>query len=294
MPKKFYYELKSHLANKLPRSLLDYLPRSYKRIGHIAFLNIHPELMEYLSLIGETTLGLLQKSRIKTVAVFDETITGVFRTPSIKIIAGESVTQTEHHELGCTFVLDTKNIMFSAGNHGERTRLISWIKNLIKNGKLKIPVHILDMFACVGNLSLPIAVNVENVHIKAIELNPQALSYLKNSLNKNKLPTSNKFEIIGGDNREKSPEKWADIILMGYFGVDESHIKAALSALKPDGGWILIHDTARINKPYPALQSLKTVIKTYNYELNNFKVKKVKSISPNTEHVVIECKIVKS
>jgi len=53
--------------------------------------------------------------RFKTVC-YQERISGKFRKPNIKILAGNG-TETIHKEIGCSFKLDVAKIMWSKGNH---------------------------------------------------------------------------------------------------------------------------------------------------------------------------------
>ena len=179
MARGFYKLLRNQLEKQVPDNLLSFLPRTYKRVGHVALIFVPPLLQQYKYILGKTILEIIRASGFKTVAEITHGIDGMLRTPHIQILAGLPTTETDHKELHCLFYLDAADLMFSAGNHGERKRLIEWTQKYLIEHPDKHPVQILDMFACVGNLSLPLATNLNDVKIFALELNKNAIQYLR-------------------------------------------------------------------------------------------------------------------
>jgi tRNA wybutosine-synthesizing protein 2 len=294
MPSGFYKNLLGEVTGVIPSELMENLPRAYKKIGQIALIKLHKDLMSYKQVLGESILKIVSSSGITSVAEIQKEIVGIYRTPSIQIIAGEKKSITIHKELGCKFKLNVNNLMFSAGNHGERTRLIKWISKLKNQSVINRPIHVLDMFSCVGNLSLPIAVNIKDVFVVAIELNSEAVSYLNQTVELNKFPSENRFTVIEGDNREECPKNWADIVILGYFGIDKSHLYPALRSLRSNIGWLLIHDVVQINGSSKALLFLKELLNEKEFSDHSLDViqsYKIKSVSPANEHWVYECTI---
>ena len=150
-------------------SHLSLLPRSYKRVGHIAIFNLHESLIPYKDLIGQTTLTLLPPS-LRTVARFVRPIDGVTRKPSLEWLAGDTNFETVHLEHHTKFCINPQELMLSAGNHFERKRIIDFITPLASPDFV-----VLDMFSCVGNLSLPLLNLVPDLRIIFLELNPVAI-----------------------------------------------------------------------------------------------------------------------
>ncbi|OLS22803.1 MAG: tRNA wyosine derivatives biosynthesis protein Taw2 [Candidatus Heimdallarchaeota archaeon LC_3] len=295
MPSRFHNILLREVAHFLPNELIIFLPRSYKKIGHVALVKFHENLYSYRFKLAESILKIVSPSGISSIAEIQDEITGIFRTPNINIIVGIKEAETIHKELGCKFNLNTSNLMFSVGNHGERKRIIDWVNALKARNEVKGDLHILDMFACVGNLSLPLVVNVQGISLVALELNNNAIFYLQKTIKLNNLPSKNSYTIIEGDCREKSPKQWADIVLMGYFKIEHAHLKSALLSLRGKKGWLLIHDVIKSSENSQAVELLNNLLKEgdfSDYSLTKIISHKVKSVAPHTVHRVYECIIV--
>jgi tRNA G37 N-methylase Trm5 len=282
-----YSKLFSHLKKNsdIDSNLLTLLPRSYKRVGHIALINLDDRLLIYKTEIGEAMLLFLSSS-IQTIARFTKPIKGMERKPSIEVIAGNSSLDTIHIEHNTKFFLNPAKLMLSAGNHNERKRIIDFISSL-ENKNLVV----LDMFACVGNLSLPVANYIKKCRVIALEINPLAIKYLKKSLELNKLP-EDKYKVILGDNRQITPQNIADIVIMGYFQIDELQLEKAIQALntRKDQCWLMVHDTGSANSDSIVIEKLKSKIESNkHWELKSIEKHIIKSIGPRFEHWVFDC-----
>ena len=291
MTSRFYQLLKAQVDKQLPDDLLSVLPRTYKRVGHVALILVHPSLQKYKYILGEAILQIIEKSGFKTIAEITHGIDGKLRTPHIQILAGTYTTETIHKELNCLFYLDAAELMFSAGNHGERKRLIEWVQKYRIEHPEKYPIQILDMFACVGNLSLPIATNLKNVKILALELNKSAVRHLEKSVSLNKLGTST-YEVIEGDNILTAPKNWAHIKLMGYFEITREQKQVAIRAIQQPEGWIFIHESKARNIDSSILSLVISVLSQREFQQWNLaKINsiKIKSITGILEHWVHEC-----
>lgn len=284
MSRKFHLLLRDELAGN-NFSDFSLLPRSYKRIGHIAIINLHQELLKWKITIAEAMLNLLPS--IKTIARFKKPISGEMRQPSIEWIAGSQSFETIHKELNTLFVINAEKLMLSSGNHYERKRIIK----TIQNSNINSPV-ILDMFACVGNLSLPIIKYIPNAKIIAIEINPNAVHYLMKSISKNNYKKE-QFDVLLGDNRIICPTNNADFVILGYFEVDRKQIVAALDGLKnKEGGILFLHDVTNLKSESSTFNLLKEIIRSQNHwEIKKVISRKVKSIGPSTIHYVFDCEI---
>ena len=270
-------------------SLLSLLPRSYKRIGHIAIFNLHESLLPYKELIGQTTLTLLPPS-IRTVARFVRPIDGTTRKPSIEWLAGDTNFETVHLEHHTKFCINPQELMLSAGNHFERKRIIDFISPLASPDFV-----VLDMFSCIGNLSLPLLNLVPDLRIIFLELNPVAVKYLRKSLVVNKID-SVRYTILEGDNHLTCPSNVADFVIMGYFGIDVDQLTNALNALNTSKqeGWIQIHDSCFINQESTVFEKFQHIIlKHPMWSLNSFEKHIIKSIGPSFQHIVFDCHLIR-
>jgi tRNA G37 N-methylase Trm5 len=288
---KLYFLLVSLLKNdsSFNSDLLPFLPRSYKRVGHFAIFNFHESLSNFHELIASALLTLLQPS-IRTIARFVKPISGVTRKPTIEYLAGSTDRDTIHIEHNTKFFINPFEIMLSSGNHFERKRLITFVNQILSES-----VVIVDMFTCIGNLSLPVIVNSSQTRFYFLEINPRAISYLKKSLTLNKIDSS-RYTIFEGDNRLTCPKNVADVVIMGFFGIDTKQLECAISSLRESliQGWIFIHDIGSISATSAVLEEFKALIKKHPFwELEKVTQHNVKSIGPSFEHWVFDCQIIK-
>ena len=86
--------LKEALKNKLTKKQLDLVPSSFDIVGDLAIFSDFPKgLRNKEKLVGRTLLEL--HKNIKVVLKKSKKYSGKFRTPELKIIAGEKRKETE-------------------------------------------------------------------------------------------------------------------------------------------------------------------------------------------------------
>ena len=288
-----YEKIQEEIKKKeiLDPERINLLPKRWKRIGHVLIIDLKDELAPARFDIGATYLKYVP--RVQTVlwrrAPTDLTI----RKPHYEIIAGKNNTVVLFKENGVKYVLDASKLTFSAGNHHERIRLV----NLVKQSSH--PERVLDMFACVGNLSMPLAVHVPQVEIVAIELNPLAYMYLRKTIKLNHV--QERYHPILGDNRKITPEGYFNRILMGYFGISNLQLKKAVESLDPyQGGWIHLHELQPDNKGPELPNRLQWLLVEWNekrvlstkYKVADYESKRVKWIAARLQHLVSDVKVV--
>ena len=166
------------MRDSLAQEELKLLPAGFDRIGHVVVLNLPQELISKSEKIARAMLNI---KGVRTVALRTEAIAGRERRPNLKVIAGAQMTETLHKEHGCVFRLDVAEVMFSAGNVFERARAAK----LVQPGEV-----IVDMFAGVGQFSIPIARHAKPRKVYAIELNEVAYRYLRENIRLNYVGTS--------------------------------------------------------------------------------------------------------
>ncbi len=260
----------------LPVELVPLLPRGWKRVGEIGILDLDSKLLPWKQEIG--TIYLNHISELRTIVLKAGATTNSIRKPNYEILAGERNPTTLHKELGCKFWINALNLVFSSGNHAERLHLTQITQ---ENEK------IIDMFACVGNLSIPIAVHNPATKIIAIEINPEAFQYLQQNIRENNI--ADRYKAILGDNRAKTPINWADRVLMGYFGIDDKQLMAAIKSLNQSkGGIIHAHGLSSSRRQNDWKQKVESILDESFKHLNIISNKRriIKTVAAGINHFV--------
>ena len=217
--------LKFYLKDKLSEKELQFMPTSFDVVGDILIFSDFPkELSKKEKLIGEVILQTFP--HIKTVLKKTKKYSGKFRTPKLKIIAGEKRKETTHKENEVFIKLDVEKVYFSARMSSERKR----IAELIKPNE-----SVLVMFSGAGPYPLVIARNSQAKEVYGIEINPTANKYSLENIRKNKM--ENKVKVFLGDVRKVMPKinKKFDRILMPLPKGGESFLDLALEYIKKNG-----------------------------------------------------------
>jgi len=276
----FYTKLKSKLEGRLNESELSSLPHGYQIIGRILLIKLKPKLLKHRKIVGEAILEMFPY--IHTVCLVEE-IKNIKRKPSVEIIAGCKVTQTLHKEQGCQFLLDVSKVMWSQGNKEERRRMIRIVK---PNETL------VDMFAGIGYFSIFIAKYSKPKKIYAIDINPEAVEYLRKNAWLNGI--EDKIEILQGDCRKFATllENTADRIVMGYLFETEKFLPYALKIAK-NNAFIHFHRIAKEEGIEKIKKRVAEIGKKNKCEIKISKVVKVKSYAPKIYHFVFDLKVSK-
>jgi tRNA (guanine37-N1)-methyltransferase len=184
---------------------------------------------------------------IKVVAKRVSAVEGVFRTRRLENIAGEHRQETLHTENTCRFMLDLESVYFNPRLAGERRRVASLAA---QTGK---PENVIDMFAGVGPFAIQIAKRAPQSHITAIDINPDAIRYLRKNVDLNHV---HNVDAVVGDVRMLHTQfkNTADRIIMNLPKSAYLFLREALSMLKHEGG--IIHFYA-LESAYPEEEAEK-------------------------------------
>jgi len=268
--------LRAALQGLLTPEELELLPSGFNRIGHVAIICLHPKLMHRGSDIAR---ALLELKGVRTVALRDGAIHGRCREPKLRVIAGEPCTETLHRENGCSFKLDVAKVMFSPGNLYERARL----PKLVKRGEV-----VVDLFAGVGQFSIPLAGHSSPRRVYAIELNPVAYGYLLENVRINRV--GHVVKPMPGDCAAIAPRGVADRVVLGILHVTNRYIPLALEVLKPSGGVLHYHESVpsklRFERP---VKRIRDAAGGREVEILDKRV--VKRYAPGVDHIVVDAKI---
>jgi tRNA wybutosine-synthesizing protein 2 len=274
----FYIKLKSKLEKRLVEKELNNLPRGYQIVGKILLIKLKPNLLKHKKIIGNAILNLFPY--VHTVCLV-KNIGGIKRKPKIEIIAGCKNTQTIHKEHGCQFLIDVSKVMWSQGNKEERMRLTKFIKP---------EETIVDMFSGIGYFSIFIAKYCKPKEIYAIDINPEALEFLRKNIWINDV--ENRIEILQGDCRKFANllENTADRIIMGYLFKTEKFLPYAFKIAK-NNAFIHLHRTAKIEEIGKLKKKIIDIGKKNKVNVKILKVNEVKSYAPKILHVVLDLNI---
>lgn len=268
--------IKEMLSRKLPRELVSLLPKHWVQIGDVLILPLREELLPYKREIAEVYAQVLE---VKTV-LRKGRILGELREPHYEVIYGDD-TVTVHRENGILYKLDAARIMFSPANVKERIRMA---------GIARPDELVVDMFAGIGHLSLPIAKHC-GARVIAIEKNPYAFKFLVENIELNGV--QDRMTAYNIDNREFPGEGIADRILMGYVIRTHEFIPKALQIAK-DGAIIHYHNTVPERlMPGEPFQTFRRIAREHGYEAEKLNELVIKRYSPGVWHVVVDVKVFK-
>ncbi len=151
------------------------LPGSFDVLGTKALIKLQPELHDRQNGIGD---AILRANRSLDSVFRDDGVRGEYRIRKLTLIAGTGGTETSVSEYGLKFRLDVAKTFYSPRLAVERKRVAS----AVLPGE-----RILDMFAGVGPFSISAARAAAGGMVTAFDINPYALSYLKENAALNRI-----------------------------------------------------------------------------------------------------------
>ncbi|MEM2674443.1 MAG: class I SAM-dependent methyltransferase family protein [Candidatus Hadarchaeales archaeon] len=265
--------LRRALQGVLPEGELRRLG-GYEVIGRVAILRLPEDLLHRGRLVAG---ALLRRGGIETVVLWKGT-EGEMRVPRVEVLAGDG-TETVHRENGCLFKLDVAKVLFCVGNLYERMRL----PRLVREGEV-----VVDLFAGVGQFSVPIAKHSNPARVYSIELNPVAYGYLCENVRMNRV--GHKITPLLGNCREVAPRGVADRVILGLLHFSHLYLPLAFEVLKPDGGVIHYHESVpcRLGFERP-VERIREAAGGRSVRILGRRV--VKSYAPGVDHVVIDAEV---
>ncbi|XP_071116159.1 tRNA (guanine(37)-N(1))-methyltransferase-like [Haliotis cracherodii] len=147
---------------------------SFSVIGHIAHLNLKPEVYPYKKLIGQVISDKLPN--ISTVVNKLDVIDNTFRNFKMELLAGEDNYVTQVRENGCIYEFDFSKVYWNPRLSTEHGTMIS---------QLEKGDTVYDMFAGVGPFAIPAA--RRGISVKANDLNPDSYSSLQRNISLNRI-----------------------------------------------------------------------------------------------------------
>jgi tRNA G37 N-methylase Trm5 len=245
-----------------------------KIIGGVALVRAE-SVSEPEKVVAET---LRTHPRIKAIVKYWG-VEGVYRTPRIEVLWGSLPSSITYREYGVLYELDLANLMFCLGNKFERLRMA----RLVRGWEV-----VVDMFAGIGQFSLPIALHARPRRVYSLEINPQSFSFLKKNIERNGLTEI--VEPHNGDCRVLAERigPVADRIVMGYLFDTLSFLPYALRMLGAAGGMIHIHGLSYRGFEQELARGAQEVARGYGFAAKTVRLRRVKSYSPSKNHVVVD------
>jgi tRNA (guanine37-N1)-methyltransferase len=272
------------LENQLPPHLLTSLPRALDIVGDIAIIEIPPELKAHESLIGEAILKT--HKNIRTVLAKVGAVSGTYRLREFDIVAGEHRTNTVHKEYGCKYHVDVAKAYFSPRLSHEHKRVASLVQK---------DETVVDLFAGVGPFSVLIAKKHEDAKIYAVDVNPEAIEFLKRNIRLNRV--ENQIFSILGNARQVVRDKLfgvADRVIMNLPERAIEFVDAACRATKPAGGTVHFYGFIRLPD---SLENMKLrfseAVEKVGRKVDRFLfAKTIRETAPYEWQIVLDAKII--
>lgn len=271
------------LKNEVPLYLLADLPHAVDFVGDIGIVEITKELEPYKKVIGQALLKT--NKNVRTVLAKAGAVTGTYRLRDYTFVAGERKTTTVHREYGCRFCVDVAKTYFSPRLSFEHSRVAS----LVKDGE-----KIVDMFSGVGPFAVMIAKTHPNVKVYAVDVNPDAVSYLERNVRVNRV--DGRVIPILGDARQMVNGKLigiADRVIMNLPEKAFEFVDIACRAVKSVGGIVHFYTFTRAPASLEdATKSFTEAIKGQGRDVETVLFSRfVRETAPHEHQVVLDARI---
>lgn len=277
--------LRDILADRLNPDEIHRIYNSYDVIGDIAIIRLNDDLVDKAKIVAEAIMET--QKRVKTVLRQTSPVSDIYRIRKLEWVLGEKKTETEYKEFGCVFKMDLAKVYFSPRLSNERMRIAR---------KVKDNEVVVNMFAGVGTYSIIIARHSKPEKVYSIDINPEAVKYMKENIRINKVQEV--VVPILGDAREvieKSLKNSADRVLMPLPERAIDYLDSAVSALKLCGGFIHYYSFEHGKIPKKLIEESENKV---SEKLRSLKVKFtvdtgriVRKTGPNWHQIALDIRI---
>jgi len=246
--------------------LVALLPTSFDVIGDIVVIRLVDQLTPYREMIGNALLST--HPRLRTVAL-DRGVKGEMRVRDLEVISGDDSTETVHIESGLRLKVDLRKAYFNPRLASERERIAS----LVSKGEV-----VTDMFAGVGPFSIMIAKHAEPKIIYAIDVNMDAVKFLRTNIAMNRVKN---VVPIWGDARMIIPTlPPSDRIIMNLPHSALEFIPEALRQLKI-GGTIHFYFVSERSSYHDTLGEVTARAEEIGKKVEMARIEELKTYSPS-------------
>jgi len=251
-------------------------------VGCIAIIRVPSASLERAQSMAEAIMN--SRKSVKTVLAQVSPVDGDFRLRRLRHVTGENKTSTVHRESGCLFSVDVANCYFSPRLSYERLR----VARLVKSSET-----VVNMFAGVGCFSILIAKQANPVKVFSIDVNPVAIEFMQENIRLNRVYGT--VVPLLGDSKAVISSRLqgvADRVLMPLPEKALEYLPAAVSALKPSGGWIHVHvfeHAAKTESPIEKVKlKLTEALASLSIDFEVPLIRVVRSTGPNWFHIVAD------
>ena len=271
------------LEDKLPAHLVASIPHAIDFVGDVAVIEVPPELESHKTTVGEAILKT--HKHVRTVLAKSGAVEGVYRVREFDVIAGIGKTETLHREYGCIYHVDLAKAYFSPRLSHEHDRVASQVKD----GET-----VIDMFAGVGPFSILIAKRHKNVRVHAVDVNPDAINYLKKNIEANHV--GKRVTPVLGDIRRIVKKKLigvADRVIMNLPERAIEYVDVACEILKPKAGVVHYYEFTRMPEPLETakVRLIEAIKQTSRKVKKISSARLVRATAPYTFQVVVDAEI---
>ncbi len=261
---------------KVPPEIMEKLPTSFDIVGNIAVVKVAPEVYEYKEELGH---AIMKANRNVASVAVDHGVVGDFRVRDLEIVGGRQVTETKHTEYGVVMELDLLKVYFSPRLATERKR----IADMVYDGEI-----IIDMFAGVGPFSLLMAKIANPEKIYSIDLNEDALEFLKKNIRMNHF--ENIEPVFGDAKYVVTSLEPADRIIMNLpFGAFD-FIEEAFWATK-EAAVIHFYEILENDIIEDRLVAIEEIAERMGIFIEIPEVREVKTYSPTQTHIGLDINV---
>jgi tRNA G37 N-methylase Trm5 len=221
-----------------PAALLDDLPKRWEKLGDVALLPeacLRDARWEPLhAALWPAVAAALGVRRLARQAAVDP---GPRRSSRAVLLhpPGAACGWTTVRENGVSYTLDVTASMFSSGNGTEKARM---------GAQRAAGETVVDLFAGIGYYTIPLLLHAGAARVHACEWNPPSLEALARNVALNGV-ADGACVIHAGDCALHAPRRVAHRVLLGLLPSSESGWRAAVEALRDDGGVLHVHATVR-------------------------------------------------
>ncbi|MEW6722525.1 MAG: class I SAM-dependent methyltransferase family protein, partial [Candidatus Micrarchaeota archaeon] len=276
--------LRGGLSGLLTEEELQKLTTSFDIVGDIAIVEIPETLEGNEKKIGEALLKV--HKNVRTVLKKLGGMEGEYRVRRFACIAGDDRTETVYMESGVKMRLDLAKVYFSPRLAHERGR----IAEIVKDGE-----RVLVLFAGVGPFALVIAKQKPKSKVAAVELNPDAVRYMRENIALNKLKNVEALEADAGalDFGAIGGAGSFDRVIMPLPKSAHEFLVIAFAALR-DGGTVHFYTIVGMGEPFAeALGKAETEAKKCGFSLQVLSQRIVRPYSPSQVQVVLDLRVIR-